>query len=503
MKKTIFIIIALILVLCTASCNVIITNPTTDTAAGDATTVPDGTDTDAETAEEKVYPHSNMELAPLDEIIATYEDTKFDVATFKYFFMDEYTSFVSQYYYYLPSYGFDESVPLHDQVYPGDDTNTTWYQIFLNRGKNAFEQYAKFAVMAQKEGISLDENEKAVVKDTLDSIENAAKDSSMTFEEYMGQFMGEGMTRERVQKAIELMRLGYVYYEKIYNEPVYTEEQINAEYKKGAGKYSLVDYYETSVVALYDETDSDESAEAAKKAALEKAEKIKEALVSGKSFAEAAASVEEPSEEDPATDNDYLYEHAGYSDSEKYAFLYADGTKPGDVNIYTDEAGNAYVIQCVKAPYKDTSKTISVRHILLDSTAYEKEEDAYAQAQKLLEQINGASDKKAEFIKLVAEYSTDSGSKSTGGLYERVSPGQMVTEFNDWCFDEERKEGDTDIVKTSYGYHVMYFEGHGEELWYFNCDTALRDADFTAKEQDIYETVVFTYNEELLDKITK
>ena len=33
----------------------------------------------------------------------------------------------------------------------------------------------------------------------------------------------------------------------------------------------------------------------------------------------------------------------------------------------------------------------------------------------------------------------------------------MVTEFNDWCFDAARQPGDNDIVKTSYGYHIMYF----------------------------------------------
>ena len=33
----------------------------------------------------------------------------------------------------------------------------------------------------------------------------------------------------------------------------------------------------------------------------------------------------------------------------------------------------------------------------------------------------------------------------------------MVEEFNDWCFDAARKPGDTGIVETPYGYHVMYF----------------------------------------------
>ena len=35
----------------------------------------------------------------------------------------------------------------------------------------------------------------------------------------------------------------------------------------------------------------------------------------------------------------------------------------------------------------------------------------------------------------------------------------MVTEFNNWIFDDARKAGDVEIVKTSYGYHIMYFVG--------------------------------------------
>ena len=41
----------------------------------------------------------------------------------------------------------------------------------------------------------------------------------------------------------------------------------------------------------------------------------------------------------------------------------------------------------------------------------------------------------------------------------------MVSAFNNWCFDENRKPGDTGIVETSYGYHVMYFVGQAEDTY--------------------------------------
>ena len=36
----------------------------------------------------------------------------------------------------------------------------------------------------------------------------------------------------------------------------------------------------------------------------------------------------------------------------------------------------------------------------------------------------------------------------------------MVDAFDKWCFDEARQPGDHGIVKTSYGYHIMYFVEH-------------------------------------------
>ena len=33
----------------------------------------------------------------------------------------------------------------------------------------------------------------------------------------------------------------------------------------------------------------------------------------------------------------------------------------------------------------------------------------------------------------------------------------MVEAFNDWCFDDIRQPGDYGLVKTEFGYHLMFF----------------------------------------------
>ena len=41
----------------------------------------------------------------------------------------------------------------------------------------------------------------------------------------------------------------------------------------------------------------------------------------------------------------------------------------------------------------------------------------------------------------------------------------MVPTFNDWCFDDSRTPGDSGIVETDYGYHIMYFVGQNAPYW--------------------------------------
>lgn len=121
---------------------------------------------------------------------------------------------------------------------------------------------------------------------------------------------------------------------------------------------------------------------------------------------------------------------------------------------------------------KDTH-TVDVRHILItpESTPVdgsttgettisdEAWADAEAKAKEILSQYLAGDKTEDSFATLANENSQDPGSNTNGGLYTGVSQGQMVEAFDAWCFDDGRQVGDTDIVKTSYGYHVMLYCG--------------------------------------------
>ena len=123
-----------------------------------------------------------------------------------------------------------------------------------------------------------------------------------------------------------------------------------------------------------------------------------------------------------------------------------------------------------------TTSSVDVRHILIlpegatieTVTTEEFSDEAWAageqKAQEILDQWLSGDKTEDSFATLANENSADTGSNTNGGLYSGVTKGQMVEAFNDWCFDSSRQVGDYGIVKTQYGYHIMYFGG-SQLLW--------------------------------------
>lgn len=123
-----------------------------------------------------------------------------------------------------------------------------------------------------------------------------------------------------------------------------------------------------------------------------------------------------------------------------------------------------------------TTSSVDVRHILIlpegatveTVTTEEFSDEAWAageqKAQEILDQWLSGDKTEDSFATLANENSADTGSNTNGGLYSGVTEGQMVEAFNDWCFDSSRQVGDYGIVKTQYGYHIMYFCG-SQLLW--------------------------------------
>ena len=156
-----------------------------------------------------------------------------------------------------------------------------------------------------------------------------------------------------------------------------------------------------------------------------------------------------------------------------------------------------------EAAHRDEYKTRDVSHILfkVDDTkatdagvSYKTFEEAEAAAKILLEQIKAESSLTKEKFEEFGKVTHDSNVS-----YEDVAKGDMVEEFEDWLFAAETV-GEVGLVKTTYGWHIMYYGGEAEkDLWRTSAqaNAAYEDLDTWFNELP-YE---ITVNEEIIRNV--
>lgn len=118
-----------------------------------------------------------------------------------------------------------------------------------------------------------------------------------------------------------------------------------------------------------------------------------------------------------------------------------------------------------------------VRHILImpeggeldaeGNKVYTEEalQEALKEAENIKAMWESGGKTEALFIDLTGKYTQDTGYEYNGGLYTDIySESSYVPEFKAWTIDPENKAGDCEIVRTDYGYHIMYMIGN-EPVW--------------------------------------
>lgn len=113
------------------------------------------------------------------------------------------------------------------------------------------------------------------------------------------------------------------------------------------------------------------------------------------------------------------------------------------------------IVKVVDTPRE---KQAWVRHILISSGASRTEERAKVISDSLIKVIK-AND---NFAELVPQVSEDPGSIDNGGEYKWFAEGAMVPAFNDASFNGAI--GQIQLVKTSFGYHIVEVLGQGERI---------------------------------------
>jgi peptidyl-prolyl cis-trans isomerase D len=134
-------------------------------------------------------------------------------------------------------------------------------------------------------------------------------------------------------------------------------------------------------------------------------------------------------------------------------FAFTPNDLPGGVPQPTQQEIQAY-FNAHQSEYSTPEQARS-RHILIAVPAgadAKTDAAAKAKAEGILKQIQGG----ANFADLAKKNSDDPGSKDKGGELPFAQRGTMVPEFDKAIFTQ--KIGDTQIVKSQFGYHIVQVE---------------------------------------------
>ncbi|MBQ8510438.1 MAG: peptidylprolyl isomerase [Clostridia bacterium] len=409
-----------------------------------------------------------------EEIAASSVNIDVDGAMMNYFFNDTYNTFVQYYGSYVEYYGLSSTTSLKKQEIT---EGQTWFEYFMSGAQTTVTNVLMLNESAAANGVSLTADEIAAMKSRCERI-----DASL---------YGRGVNSEDIYNAKILEALAYKYQSMKWDEFTPSTSEIQKYYNEN--KYD----FQTASYMCYNIPWSDDGL------TQEEAKKLADELAAAKTMDEYKAIVKreiladtpDVSEEDLNTALENLnYEGATYSEgNEIYDWAFGEA-KLYDTKIFTRDEYSMYSVFMLTAePVTDESETVDVRHILFTADAYGSAAKALKKAEEVLAAFNAGDKSEESFALLALEWSEDSGSYYDGGLYTNVAEGEMVTEFNDWCFDSARKTGDVEIIETSYGYHIMYFQGEGLNAWQSEVETTLinEKLDAFTEEESAKYTVEF------------
>lgn len=429
-------------------------------------------------------------------VVATVDGQKISIGMYDYY----YASIVSYYEQYA-SYGYyslDTTKDYSKQYTTDDDGNKiSWQKFFETEALKEVEQITTYYSKALEEGVTLTSAQKKTIEKQISTLKDSASQNDVSLDQYIKANFGTYCSEDTIRIMLEQYYLSANYKGKFKCETKVTDNDVDKYYNDHKNDYKKIEFY--YIASPYDATDDNSKNESIKTAekimAKMKDKKSVIALVPEVYSSYIDSQVKSSMEQDSTLTEKKAREEAVKSyesnvvttvsgsdspfDDKMNTWLFSDDTKVGSKKYYIDEsAGYIYIVLKTSKASVEENETYTVRHILVapesgsnsSSSTSEKAEytdEQWAAAKKKADSILAKFDKtnksEYEFAKLAEQYSTDSASTSSGsndsfgGLYESVTLGQMVPDFEKWSIDDSRKYGDTGIVKSDYGYHIMFF----------------------------------------------
>ena len=442
-------------------------------------------------------------------VALTVGDHELNNVEMNYFFMDAVNNFYGSYGSYAAMFGLDLSKPL-DEQFVDEESGLTWADDFMTSAKDSAASVYALVDAAESAGYTLPAQEQEALQANMESLDLYATMYGYTnADSYLRAMYGSGASKETYKTYYEKQALASSYYNHYAQSLTYEDAQLRAKESENSNAYSSYSYNYYYLAASRfltggttdaegKVTYSDEETAASIAAAEEAAKALTAAEITDAAALDAAIAALEINKDTEAastanTDTLYTSINSSYAD-----WLADSSRKAGDIAYFvsgTEDNISGYYVVMFQGATDNTFPLKNVRHILVtpehvheegekhaEGETYSAEElaEAKAAAEDILNQWMSGDKTEESFAALANEKSAD-GDGTTGGLYENVYPGQMVDSFEDWCYDDSRKPGDTGIVESNYGYHVMYFCGDSDAVYRdYLIENDLRSADMDA-----------------------
>lgn len=421
----------------------------------------------------------------------------------------------------LPAFS-DKGKELLHSVMPMGDKLQPLRDSMLEAFEEQITDVYGFSEKAEKEGMTLSEEGRQQVDTYFIQIANAAMQNQMTVGDFTKQLFGPGASEKTIRPLLEKALLAAQYQnEKLLATDV-SDAEIEEEYNNNPDEYDSVSFYsfnfnaatplekqideeeekkdekdekpatddEATIDAeeVEDETEEEPTPEELAAKLKANAEGMLENVKDVESFLKEAMSYATEDDRALIEEENALFVEKAFKQNlspEYSAWLFDEDRKEGDKEIIENKG--TYSVLYFMGRERDEAPSFNSRHILvlIDPEAEDQETakaEAQTKAEDILKRYRDGEQTEDAFAKLATEFSDDGGSKDNGGLYEKVSPGNFVKPYEEWCLDSERREGDVEIVfveSANYsGYHIIYFIGLDDPMWKNTCSQVVRNEKF-------------------------
>lgn len=389
---------------------------------------------------------------------------------------------------------FNSDVSTKRQVYD-EATGQTWYDHLMDQAVEQLTRNTALAQQAQAEGYALSDDAKTSLNAFLSQLDTAWIGQNTTREALIRANFGPHMTYDRLVELLNLEYLASDYAQTKLEGVEHPESDYDAYYAEHAGELDTVTYSQFTCRAASSLTHEEGESSATMEDPVETLETLK---TEQKALAEELKAKLEGGADPEALADEYSEQlggstvsgHALGSNLIAYTsygdWLTDSARKAGDVTIVENDAESAYYYYVIRYEGRelDQEPTHTVRHLLAragtGSEPTQEEYDAAEQeAQGFWDEWKAGEATEASFAALASANSDDSSSAQNGGLISNItSSSGDVEAFRDWALDPARKAGDVGLVKTEYGWHLMYYVSTNEPVWRQTALNALQNQDY-------------------------